>query len=154
MSERSASPVPDNGDGSIAHELTQIWAEVLKIPAQSIGPDQNFFSLGGDSLLVTRVLDQINRRFFADRSEDDVPIAALFTHGTIRSLAAYLDKGPAASSSQASASSVEESGCVAIIGMSCRFPGAADIETFWRNLRDGVESIKPFTEHWSCAAPG
>jgi phthiocerol/phenolphthiocerol synthesis type-I polyketide synthase E len=34
---------------------------------------------------------------------------------------------------------------VAIVGMSCRFPGAAGIEELWRNLRDGVESIRFFT---------
>ena len=26
---------------------------------------------------------------------------------------------------------------IAIIGMACRFPGANDIESFWRNLREG-----------------
>jgi phthiocerol/phenolphthiocerol synthesis type-I polyketide synthase E len=30
---------------------------------------------------------------------------------------------------------------IAIIGMACRFPGASTIEQFWRNLRDGVESL-------------
>ncbi|MFY0567267.1 beta-ketoacyl synthase N-terminal-like domain-containing protein [Archangium lansingense] len=30
---------------------------------------------------------------------------------------------------------------IAIIGMACRLPGAKDAEAFWRNLRDGVESI-------------
>src|SRR3954462_4224510 len=30
---------------------------------------------------------------------------------------------------------------IAIIGMSCRFPGAADIGQFWRNLAGGVESL-------------
>ncbi|MBV9791549.1 MAG: polyketide synthase, partial [Chloroflexi bacterium] len=30
---------------------------------------------------------------------------------------------------------------IAIIGMNARFPGAPDVETFWRNLHDGVESI-------------
>jgi acyl transferase domain-containing protein len=30
---------------------------------------------------------------------------------------------------------------IAIIGMSCRFPGAKNPEEFWNNLRDGVESI-------------
>ena len=34
---------------------------------------------------------------------------------------------------------------IAIIGMSGRFPGAPDLETFWRNLRDGVESISFFS---------
>ncbi len=30
---------------------------------------------------------------------------------------------------------------IAIIGMAGRFPGAADLDRFWRNLRDGIESI-------------
>jgi acyl transferase domain-containing protein/surfactin synthase thioesterase subunit/acyl carrier protein len=30
---------------------------------------------------------------------------------------------------------------IAIIGIACRFPGAANHRTFWRNLCDGVESI-------------
>ena len=34
---------------------------------------------------------------------------------------------------------------IAIIGMSCRFPGAQDLATYWRNLRDGVESISQLT---------
>ena len=34
---------------------------------------------------------------------------------------------------------------IAIIGMAGRFPGAGDVEVFWRNLRDGVESITFFT---------
>ncbi|HEX6861715.1 MAG TPA: polyketide synthase, partial [Thermoanaerobaculia bacterium] len=33
---------------------------------------------------------------------------------------------------------------VAIVGMSCRFPGAAGVEEFWRNLAEGVESIRRF----------
>jgi amino acid adenylation domain-containing protein len=32
---------------------------------------------------------------------------------------------------------------VAIIGMAGRFPGAGDVAELWRNLRDGVESIRP-----------
>src|SRR5437868_15456533 len=35
---------------------------------------------------------------------------------------------------------------IAIVGMSCRFPGAGNIEEFWRNLRDGVESITFLTD--------
>ena len=33
---------------------------------------------------------------------------------------------------------------VAVIGMAGRFPGASDIQAFWHNLRDGVESISRF----------
>lgn len=35
---------------------------------------------------------------------------------------------------------------IAIVGMSGRFPGAAGVEEFWENLRNGVESIVQFTE--------
>lgn len=35
---------------------------------------------------------------------------------------------------------------IAIIGISGRFPGAANIEDFWQNLRDGVESISFFSD--------
>jgi amino acid adenylation domain-containing protein len=34
---------------------------------------------------------------------------------------------------------------VAVVGMAGRFPGADDIHGFWRNLREGVESISFFT---------
>ena len=41
---------------------------------------------------------------------------------------------------------------IAIIGMGVRFPGAADLDTYWRNLREGVESISHFSEQELLAA--
>jgi amino acid adenylation domain-containing protein len=41
---------------------------------------------------------------------------------------------------------------VAVIGMTGRFPGAANVEQFWRNLMAGVESISPFSEEELAAA--
>ena len=41
---------------------------------------------------------------------------------------------------------------LAIIGMACRFPGAADWRSFWRNICDGVESISFFTDEEMLAA--
>ncbi|MDX6694481.1 MAG: hypothetical protein QOF02_2084 [Blastocatellia bacterium] len=41
---------------------------------------------------------------------------------------------------------------IAVIGMAGRFPGARDIEAFWRNLRGGVESISFFTDEEMLAA--
>lgn len=35
---------------------------------------------------------------------------------------------------------------IAIISMNCRFPGAKNIDLFWKNLRDGVESIRFFSD--------
>ena len=40
----------------------------------------------------------------------------------------------------------EEVDGIAIVGMAGRFPGARNVDEFWRNLRDGVEAISFFTE--------
>ena len=41
---------------------------------------------------------------------------------------------------------------VAIIGVACRFPGAANPREFWRNLCDGVESVQFFSDDELAAA--
>lgn len=41
---------------------------------------------------------------------------------------------------------------VAIVGMAGRFPGARGLEEFWRNLADGVESIRFYTDEELAAA--
>jgi acyl transferase domain-containing protein/acyl carrier protein len=48
----------------------------------------------------------------------------------------------------------EQSGvdAIAIVGMSGRFPGARNVGEFWQNLRNGVESIKHFSEEELVAA--
>jgi len=40
----------------------------------------------------------------------------------------------------------QETGSVAVIGMSGRFPGAPDIASFWSNLRDGVEAARELSQ--------
>lgn len=41
---------------------------------------------------------------------------------------------------------------IAIVGMSCRFPGAPSLDIFWQNLRNGVESITRFGDDELIAA--
>lgn len=36
---------------------------------------------------------------------------------------------------------------IAVVGISCIFPGAPDIDTFWQNIINRVEAIKPVPEH-------
>jgi amino acid adenylation domain-containing protein len=63
--------------------LAKIWAEVLNI--EPVGIDDNFFDLGGDSLLSVRLLEQIHQQF-----KRDLPLSALFVNPTIESLAGSL----------------------------------------------------------------
>ncbi|HVT15952.1 MAG TPA: beta-ketoacyl synthase N-terminal-like domain-containing protein [Thermoanaerobaculia bacterium] len=41
---------------------------------------------------------------------------------------------------------------IAVVGLAARFPGATDADAFWRNLRDGVESISRFAAEELAAA--
>lgn len=134
------------GAWEVESELGRIWSGVLGIPAGSIDPDANFFELGGDSLLIARVADQVASQFFAANPDEAPGIGEYFSHGTLRSFASRLTPAlNVAAPTKTVATSAGES-AVAVIGMACRFPGAPDPETFWRNLRDGVESIRTFAD--------
>ncbi|MEA5601597.1 amino acid adenylation domain-containing protein [Nostoc sp. UHCC 0252] len=63
--------------------LAKIWAEVLNI--ERVGIYDNFFDLGGDSLLTVRLMKQIHKHF-----ERELPLSSLFLNPTIESLAISL----------------------------------------------------------------
>jgi amino acid adenylation domain-containing protein len=63
--------------------LAKIWAEVLNV--ERVGIHDNFFDLGGDSLLTVHLLKQIHKQF-----EGELPLSTLFLNPTIESLAIYL----------------------------------------------------------------
>ncbi|MCG8419700.1 MAG: SDR family NAD(P)-dependent oxidoreductase [Proteobacteria bacterium] len=41
---------------------------------------------------------------------------------------------------------IEEGSHIAIIGMAGRFPGASDVTSYWKNLRDGVEALTALSD--------
>ena len=145
---RSALPTPNNisRDKTAALTLPQseaekliadIWQQILQI--QHFGIDDNFFELGGNSLLLTQVHKQLTVHWASDLS----PVT-LFQYPTIRSLAQYLtQETPLRSQSQGQLTQYRD---IAIIGMAGKFPGADNIEAFWQNLCEGVESISFFSE--------
>jgi len=61
--------------------LTQIWSEVLKVP--QVGIHDDFFSLGGDSLLAMRMIASMRKMLGID-----TPIRLLFESRTVAALAA------------------------------------------------------------------
>jgi len=60
--------------------LATIWAEVLDL--ERIGVHDNFFDLGGHSLMVTQVVARVQEALHVD-----LPVAAMFEHPTIAALA-------------------------------------------------------------------
>jgi acyl-CoA synthetase (AMP-forming)/AMP-acid ligase II len=64
--------------------IAEAWREVLEIAAPAPGDD--FFALGGRSLLALKVASRLRARL-----ERDVPLGLLFSQPTLRGLAAALD---------------------------------------------------------------
>ncbi|MCG6894291.1 MAG: polyketide synthase, partial [Desulfobacteraceae bacterium] len=46
----------------------------------------------------------------------------------------------------------QRTGSIAVVGMACRFPGAGNVEDYWWNLQNGIESITAFSPEELMAA--
>ncbi|MBL9105284.1 MAG: amino acid adenylation domain-containing protein [Myxococcales bacterium] len=64
-------------------ELAALWADLLGVDV--VRPDDDFFALGGDSLLAARLVLRVR-----DAWQVPLPIHALYTSGSLRSCAALL----------------------------------------------------------------
>ena len=90
--DRGALPAPDPGAGdayvaprtAAERTVAEIWREVLKV--DRVGVADNFFDLGGHSLLLTQVVSRLRRTF-----ETELPIRWLFETPTVEGLAARIE---------------------------------------------------------------
>ena len=98
--DRRALPIPDQrrsklGEtyvgprGPLEETVARIWAEALKL--EKVGVHDNFFEIGGHSLLIVRV-----QRRLCEALGKDVSIVELFKHPTISSLVSFLSEGKVA----------------------------------------------------------
>jgi thioesterase domain-containing protein/acyl carrier protein len=71
---------------AIEQQLIQIWEHLLSV--HPIGVEDNFFEIGGHSLLAIRLVAKINKRF--DKS---LPVSQIFAYPTIAGIASRLRKG-------------------------------------------------------------
>jgi acyl carrier protein len=84
---RKALPAPEvkAGDDYVApsnkteEQLVKIWSEVLNIPQEEISVTANFFSIGGNSLIVLRLHNIINQNF-----DVQLNIVDYFNHNYIK----------------------------------------------------------------------
>src|SRR5579863_3139139 len=114
-------------------QLVRIWQELLGV--DSIGVDQNYFDLGGDSVLAVHLFAEIEKAFNVK-----LPLATLFEAPTIQELARIL-------SSEVSTS--DWSPLVAIQPAGSRPPffcihGAGGNVLIYRELSQSLGSDQPF----------
>ncbi len=132
---------------NVQRTIATVWADLLGI--DRVGIDDNFFDLGGNSLLSIQCIAHLEQHGF------QLPIVKLYQHPTIRACAAFMEgtapgRGPVDLARARKASSAAGSGPgaaggpIAVVGMSGRFPGADNIAQLWRNLLDAKNSVTRF----------
>jgi amino acid adenylation domain-containing protein len=128
----------------LEQRIADIWCRLLRL--EEVGIRDNFFDLGGHSLLIPQVQAGIKHEL-----QREVSAVALFQYPTVEALARHLDGQTDENCLQQEAKKRVQrrgevaSSAIAIVGMTGRFPGADDVDSFWTNLKQGVESIRRFT---------
>lgn len=161
--DRKALPLPSANDrasrswqrqaprNEIERIIAAAWRECLGLEDVSIR--ENFFDLGGHSLLLARV-----HALLPEFLQQKLTVVDLYKYPTIRSLSHFVDSDIEEDDLfidqdehterlrlrrrlMASISGVK----IAIVGMAGRFPGADTVDEFWHNICDKKESITFFT---------
>lgn len=134
--------------GEVERILSQIWRDVLGLP--QVGFHDRFFDLGGSSLDMLKVYNALPS--FLKR---DLTLVDLFRYPTIHELDFYLEKKQEEDVFRSPREEAQEDEptdnqaqleSVAVIGISCRLPGANNVSDFWENIRQGRKCITFFSK--------
>ncbi|WP_345154115.1 phosphopantetheine-binding protein, partial [Micromonospora maritima] len=79
----------DAGDDDTAARLLRLWSEVLGV--DEIGLDDDFFELGGNSLVAVQLIAQVRKV-----AGVKLPMRTLFDASTVRDMVANVEKARAA----------------------------------------------------------
>ena len=130
--------------------LQQQVQAVLRLPTAP-SPTIGFFDLGMDSLMAVELRNRLNRAF------DGAYVASntvVFDYPDIAALARHVAEelgepgtgaapapaaGPVEPETQPPDRTADEP--IAVVGMACRFPGANDLDAFWRLLEQGTDAV-------------
>jgi amino acid adenylation domain-containing protein len=78
-------------DDRVMGRLAELWRELLQVP--QVGPDSDFFALGGNSLLALRLLNRVRAELGSD-----LRFGQIFEAPTVRALAGRIREGGRAAS--------------------------------------------------------
>ena len=152
--------------------------QLLMLPATEMDEDQSFKELGFDSVLAVEMVKELNRCYGLNL--DTTILYERTTPRTLLDYLVSGPLAPTAQDSEARGTG-EDAGQaidirrqrsvladetakrqevgnnrfadtdIAVIGMAGRFPGANDLDAFWRNLAAGIDSISTVpSDRWDC----
>ena len=146
LTQVSEAPAAERENVLVSFLQGEVQA-VLRLPsapAATVG----FFDLGMDSLMAVELRNRLNRALAGSYT---APNTLVFDYPDIASLADHLagelvERGGVSVSEAAPEPAREsrvqdEDDAIAIVGMACRFPGAPDLESFWRLLEAGADLV-------------
>ncbi|HTH47497.1 MAG TPA: SDR family NAD(P)-dependent oxidoreductase, partial [Candidatus Limnocylindria bacterium] len=169
----SANLLPDEVE-AVQQAIAKALCDTLRLLPSDIRPDVAFADYGIDSILTETLLNRLNAALGVTLNAsvlyDHSSVSRLARHlvaefGSRLQIpqlagAAPSVTPPAPASPRPDAAEWSEPAPaagkpvpprtldIAIIGMSGQFPGAADVDTFWRNLVEGAEVIRELPAHY------
>lgn len=131
-------------------QLTEVYATILGLKPEQISTQQNFFKMGGNSILSIRLKRTLNQ--FPEFKH--ISIADLFNYNTIQKLMQSIQPGQLPEYHlQHTPVNTAMSHEIAIIGMSGAFSGSKTIAEFWKMISEQREGIE-FHDKESCIQNG
>ncbi|MBU8536763.1 SDR family NAD(P)-dependent oxidoreductase [Falsiroseomonas tokyonensis] len=119
-------------------KLTALLATALGLAPQEIARDRPFGEYGVDSIVAPQLAAAANAALGCDLAPTDI-----FGHATLAALARHVVASTRAPVSAPHAEPAANPRDIAVIGLSCRFPGAPNADAFWDLLREGRSAIRP-----------
>ena len=147
LAQLQATPASER-EGLLVGFLQQELKAVLRMPSEP-SPTVGFVDLGMDSLMAVEFRNRLNRSladaYVAPNTVVfDYPDAASLARHLVRELGDGNDSTALAEPSPQPSVQIrgeQEADAIAVVGMACRFPGAPDLDAFWRLLEDGVDAV-------------
>jgi aryl carrier-like protein len=138
----SIQPILQTADessvGAMETEMLQIFKSVLG--TDDLLPSDNFFEMGGHSLMAATLVGQLNELGLT------VAIVDLYQHPSVEALATRVLGATTALSQSLLVSRAPKrsqfGGPIAVVGIAGEFPRAPNVQRLWANLRDGVDAIR------------
>ena len=146
----------------VENTLLDLWKEVIGI--DEITHEDGFFEVGGDSILAVTLAERMSHKL-----DCDLNVTTIFEHSNIKGISKYIselknqelltiEEKNLEADKQNPIKILEEKSTqdspypdyyedsMAIIGISCQFPEAMNSHKFWKNLKEGKESVQYFSK--------